>query len=249
MVCLFFFVVALTSCATYQPLKPRVMLHPKAYQNFITTVEGLSIAAILFNPNRSMYSDPNDPNPSKPTFNLLEAGVCPIRLIFFNESAEPIVIDPTQITCTDVSGVTYQPFGVEEAGDAIVASQAFKTWVKGAMAGALLGGMIGAGLGAATGAAIGGRDWARRGAVIGGTSGAASGAGAGGSTLQFQMERQIRQMLARDQLKETTLPPNMRHEGMILFPAVNFQTVEIVLSDPEYQQTRQIEIPILIPSQ
>ncbi len=244
--CLVFFLVALTSCATYQPLKPRVMLHPTGYQNFIT-VEDISIAAIPFNPYRSMYADPNDPSPNKPPYNLLEAGVCPVRLIFVNESSGPIFIDPSQIVCIDVNGVTYQPFGVDEAGDAIVASQAFQSWVKGAVAGAVAGSLIGAALGAAIGGAVGGHDYARRGAIVGGVSGGATGAAEGGLAFRIRMERQIRQMLARDQLKQMTLSPNMRMDGVVLFPAVNLQTIQILLEDPESDWSRQVEIPIALP--
>ena len=90
--CLFFFLVVLASCATTQPTQPtqppkaRVMLHPAEYPNH-ATVEDISIEAVPFSANRSIYSDPNDAKPSKPPFNLLEAGVCPVRLIFSNESS------------------------------------------------------------------------------------------------------------------------------------------------------------------
>ena len=242
-VCLTFFLVALTSCATYQPLKPRVMLHPTGYPNFIT-VEGISIAAVPFSPNRSMYADPSDPNPNKPPYNLLEAGVCPVRLIFVNESSGPVFIDPSQMSGTDVNGVTYQPFGVDEAGDAIVASQAFQSWVKGAVAGAVAGSLIGAALGAAIGGAIGGHDSAGRGAIIGGVTGGAAGAAEGGGAFRLQMERQMRDMLARDTLKELTLYQNMKRDGVVLFPAVNLQTIQILLEDPESDWSRLVEIPI-----
>ena len=241
--CLFFYPIAFASCATYQTIQPRVVLHPTEYKNSIT-FEGISIAAIPFNPQRSMYADPNDPSPPKPTYNLLEAGVCPVRLVFVNESNEPVFIDPTQMTCTDTHGTVYQSFHEAEAGDAIVASQAFQSWVKGAMAGAFVGSMIGAAIGAAIGGAIGGRDNARTGAVIGGVSGGVGGAAEGGMAYQIQMERNIRLELARSHLKETTLYPGTRHEGIVLFPAVNLQAIQILLEDPESEWSRQIEIPI-----
>lgn len=201
-----FCLVTFVGCATYQPIKPRVMLHPMAYQNSVN-FEGMSIAAIPFNPQRSMYANPKDPNPSKPTYNLLEAGVCPVRLLFLNESDRAYFIDPGQITCSDTGGTIYQPFNESEAGDTIVASQAFKSWVKGAVAGAVVGSLIGTAMGAAIGGAIGGRDYARNGAVIGGVTGGASGAVQGGVALQMQMEREIRLTLARDHLKPMTLSP------------------------------------------
>jgi len=243
---LVFYLVTLTGCATYQPVKPRVVLHPTEYPNAIT-YEGISIAAIPFNPRRSVYADPKDPHPSKPIYNLLEAGVCPVRLIFFNESNEAVFIDPTQITCIDTSGTIYHPFNETEAGDTIVASQAFKSWVKGAVTGAVIGSLIGAALGAAIGGAIGGRDDARRGAVIGGVTGGAGGAAEGGMAFQEQMERQIRLALDRDHLKQMTLSPAVRQEGIILCPAVEFQAIQILLEDPEYQWSQSIEVQIAPP--
>lgn len=241
--CLVFGLLTFTGCATYQPIKPRVVLHPTQYQNSIT-YEGISVAAIPFNPQRSMYADPQDPNPHKPTYNWLEAGVCPVRLIVFNESNDPVYVDPAQIICSDTNGTIYQPFNETEAGDTIVASQAFKSWVKGAVAGAVVGSLIGTALGAAIGGAIGGHDSVRRGAVIGGVTGGASGSAQGGMALQIQMERQIRLTLARDHLKPMTISPGGRHDGIILCPAVDLQAVQILLEDPEYQWSQEIEMPL-----
>jgi hypothetical protein len=244
--CLGFYLVTLISCSTYQPIKPRVMLHPTEYQNAVT-YEGISVAAIPFNSQRSMYVDPKDTNPSKPVYNLLEAGVCPVRLIFFNGSNEAVFVDPIQITCRGTNGIVYQPFNEPEAGDTIVASQAFRSWVKGAFTGAVVGALIGTALGAAIGGAIGGRDYARNGAVIGGITGGASGAAEGGLAFQMQMERQIRMTLAMDHLKQMTLSPGVRHEGVILCPAVPLQVMEILLEDPKYQWSQLIEVPIVVP--
>ena len=246
--CLVFCLLTSTGCATYQPIKSRVMLHPTQYQNSFT-YEGISVAAIPFNPQRSMYADPQDPAPRKPTYNWLEAGVCPVRLIFFNESNNPVYVDPTQVTCSDANGTIYQPFNESEAGDTIVASQAFKSWVKGAVAGAIIGSLIGTALGAAIGGAIGGHDSARRGAVIGGVTGGASGAAEGGMAFQTEMERQIRLMLARDHLKPMTISPGGRNDGMALCPPVDLQAVQILLEDPEYQWSQEIEMPLKVGSE
>ncbi len=241
--CLLFCLLTFTGCATYQPIKARVVLHPTQYQHFIT-YEGISAAAIPFNPQRSMYADPQDPAPPKPTYNLPEAGIYPVRLIFFNESNGPVYVDPAQVTCSDTNGTIYQPFNETEAGDTIVASQAFRSWVKGAVAGAVVGSLVGTALGAAIGGAIGGHHSAGRGAVIGGVAGGASGAAEGGMAFQIETERRIRLMLARDHLKPITISPGGRNDGMILCPAVDLQAVQILLEDPEYQWSQQIEMPL-----
>ncbi len=243
---LVFCLATFIGCATYQPVKPRVILHPMEYENSVNT-EGISVAAIPFNPQRSMYADPRDTNPRKPAYNLLEAGVCPVRLVFLNESNQPYFVDPAQITCGDIGGRTYQPFGEAEAGDTIVASQAFKSWVKGAVAGTIVGAIIGAGVGAAVGGAIGGQDHARNGAVIGGVIGGATGGAEGGMAFQMQMERRIRLTLARNHLRAFTLSPGARHEGIVLCPAVELGKIQILFEDPEYQWSQLVDVPIAAP--
>jgi hypothetical protein len=243
--CLFFFLVVLASCATTQPTQPpkaRVMLHPAEYPNH-ATVEDISIAAVPFSANRSIYSDPNDANPSNPPFNLLEAGVCPVRLIFSNESSGSIFVDPSQISCIDVNGVTYQPFDVDEAGDLVVASKAFQNWAKGSVSGAVMGSLLGSALGSVLGS-IGRQDSTQKGVLLGSVADSATGAAEDAKTSYANIEQQLRQMLAKDNLKEMTIYRNMKRDGVVLLPAVKLQKVQILLQDPDSNWSRLVEIPI-----
>lgn len=125
--------IFILSCAGAKPPKPKVMLPPDKYANS-KIVEGISVAIIPFDPKRSLYSDPNDPDPNKPDFNWFKAGVCPTRIILTSNSDRSFAVDPAQITCKDVNGTTYKSYDAREAGDAVVASEAFKSYVRGATA-------------------------------------------------------------------------------------------------------------------
>jgi len=242
--CLYLFSVL--SCAGVHAPKPKVMLSPSQYPNFKTT-EGVSIAVLPFDPNRDLYAAPNDASPQKPDFNWFKAGVCVTRFIIVNDSLEQIMIDPTQITCTDDKGITYQPYNIKEAGDAIVASEAFGSYVKGAIAGVLIGAIIGAGIGAALGGAIGGARWATRGAAIGASSGGGQGLilGAGGN--RAAMEARVRMMIISNYFMPKPLYQGMTHDGLIYFPAVQIQSVRLLLSSG--QKAIKIEIPVTMPIQ
>lgn len=246
----FVFLILITfiaaSCAGVQPPKPKVMLPPTSYPNS-KMAEGVAVAAIPFDPRRDVYSDPNDASPRKPDFNWFKAGVCPTRFIFNSESGTAYAIDPSQITCKDANGTTYKAFDVREAGDAVVASEAFSSYVRGALAGALLGAALGAGLGAALGGAIGGARWAARGAAIGAASGGTQGMvlGAGGN--RAAMEARVRLLLMSNYLQPRLLTQGITHDGIVYFPAVNIVSARIVLAAGANPMI--IDIPFTLPVQ
>jgi len=238
----------IVSCAGVQAPKPKVILPATAYPNSAST-SGVSIAAIPFDPERDVYANPNDPRPRRPDFNWFKAGVCPTRLIFNNNSGKAIIVDPTQITCIDSAGVGYQPYDAREAGDAVVASEAFKSYVRGAIAGAILGAAIGAGLGAAVGAAAGGRGWAGRGAAIGAAAGGTEGLVLGSVANRQAMETRVRTILMSNKLPNKVLSNEMTHDGLIYFPAVDIKTVKVLLPGVGGQDAIKVEIPVIMPPQ
>jgi hypothetical protein len=246
MVALTTYSVVILSCAGVQAPKPKVQLSPSQYPNS-RTFDGVAIAVLLFDPYRDLYADPNDPNPRKPDFNWFKAGVCPTRFIFSNESQNQIMIDPSQITCVDNKGVTYVPYNAKEAGDAIVSSEAFGSYVRGAVAGAVVGALIGAGLGAALGGGLGGRAWAARGAAIGAASGGGQGLVLGSVRNRSAMEMKVRSLMISNQLMPKPLSTGMTHEGLIYFPAVQIQSVRVLLSYA--QNSIKAEIPVVMPIQ
>jgi hypothetical protein len=235
-----------SSCATPLPPQPKVVIPAAGYPNSVN-VAGVTVAAIPFDPNRDLYAAPNDPHPRKPDFNWYKAGVCPIRLVFNNDTDVPYVIDPLQITCTDAAGVTYNPYDAREAGDAVVASEAFSAHVRGALAGAILGAAIGAGLGAAMGGIAGGRGAAATGAAIGASFGGAEGLLVGSAHSRAQMEARVRYLLAGKMLKTQILGRGVSGDGLIYFPPVNITAVNVVLLEAGGPAVLEVNIPVVMP--
>jgi hypothetical protein len=236
------------SCAGVQPPKPKVLLPASLYPNSLTEY-GVSLAVIPFDPQRDIYANPHDPNPPKPDFPWFKAGVCPTRIIINNHSDQAVAIEPSQITCTDAAGVTYVPFGAKEAGDAVLASESFARYVRGALAGALTGAAIAAGLGAATSAIAGGGGYAARGAAIGAATGGTYGLLMGVAGSKAELEAKVRNMIGANQLQPQVLSKGACHEGVVYFPAVRLTAVNILLSWPEYKDTARIEVPVVMPPQ
>jgi len=248
LVTLSFLTATFISCAGVQPAKPKVVLPASSYPNSLSA-GGITVAAILFDPHRDLYASPTDPSPKRPDFNWFKAGVCPTRLIFENHSEKTILIDPTQITCADLAGVTYKPYDSREAGDSVVVSEAFNSYVRGAIAGAILGAALGAGLGAAVGGIAGGGKWAARGAAIGATAGGTQGLVLGSVGNRAAMEAKVRMTLISNQLQPKPLSKEMTHEGLVYFPAVEIKSIKILAAGVAGQDPLKIEIPVTMPPQ
>ena len=237
-----------SSCATPEPPKPKVLMPAATYPNAVNAA-GVTVAAVPFDPNRDVYAAPNELHPRKPDFNWFKAGVCPIRLIFNSDADIPYVVNPLQITCTEAAGVTYQPYNPKEAGDAVVASEAFAAYARGALAGAILGAALGAGLGAAVGGIAGGGGSAARGAAIGAGFGGVEGLLVGSSVSRSQLESRIRQILYAKTLRIQTLGRGMFGDGLVYFPAVNITSVRVVLAEAEGPGVLDLNIPVVMPPQ
>ncbi len=234
-----------SSCATPEPPKPKVMMPAASYRNAVN-LGGITVAAVPFDPDRDVYAEPNSPNPRKPDFKWFKAGVCPTRLIFNSDADVPYVINPLQITCTDAAGVTYQPYTPKEAGDAIVASEVFAAYARGALTGAILGAALGAGLGAAVGGIAGGGRSAATGAAIGAGFGGAEGLLIGTSASRSQLESRVRQLLYAKTLPLQTLSRGMFADGLVYFPAVNIRSIRVVLAEAEGPGVLDLTIPVVM---
>jgi hypothetical protein len=248
LIILSFLTSTIVSCAGVQPPRPKVFLPADSYPNSVT-VSGVSVAVIPFDPNRDVYANPHDPNPRRPDFNWYKAGVCPTRLIINNHADRDIIVDPGQITCTDSAGVPYKPYDPREAGDAVVASEAFNSYVRGALAGAVLGAALGAGLGAAIGGASGRRGGAGRGAAFGAAAGGTEGLFLGSVANRSAMERRVRFTLMANSLYPKILGQEMTDDGLIYFPAVNIKSVKVLLPGVGELEPIKMEIPVVMPPQ
>jgi hypothetical protein len=237
-----------SACATPALPKPKVVVPAAAYPNAVT-VAGVTVAAVPFNPHRDVYAAPYDPHPPKPDFNWFKAGVCPVRLIINNDGDVPCVVHPRQITCTDARGITYKPYNAREAGDAVLASEAFAGHVERALRGTLVGAALGAGLGAAVGSIAGGSGAAARGAAIGATLGGVQGLMVGTARSRPRMEARVRRVLSDKMLRTQTLSRGMSCDGLVYFPAVPITSIRVALAEAGGPSVLNIYIPVVMPPQ
>ena len=259
LVLIVFLSVSLMACASRSKLRPRIQPDPRRFPNSLE-VDGLALAVIPFDGQRDVYWDPADPKPLKPDFKWIKAGVRPTRIILANDSLNAVVLDPSQVTGIDLRGVAYQAYSPQEAGDAVVESEAFRAYLLGGLKGALVGGAIGAGVGAAVGAATGGRDYydawgyrryrgpgAGESAAWGGALGGVGGLIVGVAKSRDDLERRVRRVIDSRQLPKTKIRPGMTGDGLVFFPVVPLKAVRLVLTDPDSQATRTVEIEVSTP--
>jgi hypothetical protein len=242
-----FLATFLLACASRPQLHPKVQAYPSQFP-YSVNFKGLAIAVVPFDGVRDVYSDPADPKPRKPDFDWLKAGVRPTRIILANDSAPPVLVDPSQITCIDPRGVTYRAYGPREAGDAVVSSEVFRAHLRRGLTGALAGGALGAGLGAALGAATSYRGYAASGAAVGaawgGAWGGAQGLFVGVAKSRAELKRRVRNLIDSQQLKRIVLAPGMTGEGLVFFPAVPVGAVRLVLATPDRQASWTVEVEV-----
>jgi hypothetical protein len=257
---LFVFVLAsFLACASKSKLRPKVQPDPRQFPNSVV-YEGLAIAVVPFDGQRDVYADPTDPKSAKPDFNWLKAGVRPTRIILANESPDAIFLDPSQVTCIDPHGVSYQAYTPQETGDAVVESEAFRAHLRRGLKGALLGGAIGAGVGAAVGAVSGGREyydyWGYRryrgidaagGAAWGGAVGGAGGLIVGVARSRDELEERVRRVIETRRLPAAVISPGMTQDGLVFLPVVPLKAIRLVLADRTREATWTVEIPVTLP--
>ena len=246
-----FLAATLPACAPKPMLRPKVQSYPSQFP-YNVNVKGLAIAVVPFDGLRDVYDDPANPGPTRPDFDWLKAGVRPTRIILANESQQAVRVDPTQVTAVDNRGVTYQAYTPREAGDAVVASQAFSAHLKSGLKGALAGAALGAGVGAALGAVSPYRGYyagsgAAWGAAWGGALGGVQGLFVGAAGSRSELESRVRRLIESRQLPETVLSPGMTRDGLVFFPAVPLKAVRLVLAEPDRRATWTVEIEVSVP--
>jgi hypothetical protein len=242
-----FLATSLLACASRSQLRPKVQAYPSQFP-YSVDFKGLAIAVVPFDGQRDVYSDPASPSPRKPDFDWLKAGVRPTRIILANESSQTVLVDPSQITCIDPRGATYQAYGPREAVDAVVSSEAFRAHLRRGLTGALVGGALGAGLGAALGAATSYRGYAASGAAVGaawgGAWGGAQGLFVGVAKSRAGLERRVRGLIESQQLQKIILAPGMSGDGLVFFPAVPVAAVRLVLATPDRQASWTVVVEV-----
>ncbi|HOE17492.1 MAG TPA: hypothetical protein PLX02_07890 [Syntrophorhabdaceae bacterium] len=213
-----FIVVAFAACQSYQrQVVPFKM--PAAYPN-ATGAAGAIIASKTF-----------DSQEAKGVFgfDIVDAGVIPVQVLFDNKGNHQIEIIPDQTFLTDSDDNLWPILESSLAYDRIakktelgrVAPEATKF---GALAG-IAGAMIGAAIGVVTGTNVG--EAVLSGAAVGGAAGATMGGAKG--LLEPDVKEKIRHDLQKRSLENKTINPGDLAYSFIFFPGESAKPVELRL--------------------
>lgn len=213
-----FIIVAFTACQSYQrQVVPFKM--PAAYPN-ATGAAGAIIASKSF-----------DSQEAKGVFgfDIVDAGVIPVQVLFDNKGSHQIEIIPDQTFLTDSDDNLWPILESSLAYDRIakktelgrIAPEATKF---GALAG-IAGAMIGAAIGVVTGTNVG--EAVLSGAAVGGAAGATMGGAKG--LLEPDVKEKIRHDLQKRSLENKTINPGDLAYSFIFFPGESAKPVELRL--------------------
>lgn len=202
--------VALCGCGTAYKAQPLPFKVPSAYSN-ATHVGGATVAA-------EAYVDPRKATQSF-GFDIRDAGMLPVQVVFDNKGGMPLVINPAQTFLVDREGqlwpVLQDRFAYERVTRYTQTKQIFKEGAYGGFLGTMAGALIGAAVGVVTG-----EDVARK-AGEGAAAGAAGGAvlgGMGGAAAADQAARQVMDDFQDKSLQNKPVAPGDLAYGFIFFP-------------------------------
>jgi len=171
--------------------------------------------------------------------------IVPVDMSIANGTAEPYVIDTSQVFAIDEQGERVIPVppseAVQEAGDANSLKAGLIGAGKDAAAGALTGAVVGAAVGAGAGALVGVPPvGAAFGAAIGGGIGAATAGAAGSAQGQSAARLDAATQISALCLKSGEAHPNYSVNGFVFFPRGNYRELEITLLNEETEETRTV---------
>jgi hypothetical protein len=211
------------SCATYETKVIPIKM-PAAYPN-ATEVAGAVIAA-------QSYSDKQEAE-SAFGFDIIGAGISPVRVIFDNKGSHPIDIVASQTFLIDAENNLWPILEERLAYDRIhkktelgkVAPEAAKY---GTLAG-IAGGVIGAAVGIVSGQNV--AEAAMKGAAVGAAAGITMGGAKGLSDTDVQTR--IRSDLEKRSLEKRSVRPGEIAHGFIFFPGEAKKAIELRLQIKE----------------
>ena len=215
-----FILIFLVSCARYERKVVPFKL-PSAYENTVEAA-GAEIAA-------KAYDDPKEAQAAF-GFDILDAGVLPVQVIFDNVGTHDLEIISSSTFLVDIDGNLWPIPDAGLAYDRIskktelgeVAPEGAKSGLLAGTAGAI----IGAAIGIVTGQNVG--DAAMKGAAVGAAAGITMGGARGLTDRSVQSE--IREDLQTRTLERRAIRPNEVAHGFIFFPGESNKAHELRLT-------------------
>lgn len=209
LVCSVFLIVTIVACSTAYKAKPLPFKAPGSYPNAME-VAGVAVGS-------KAYVDIKEAEEAF-GFNVREAGMLPVQIVFDNKGTHSFEIDATQTFLEDVEGnlwpILEKNLAYDRATKYAHTKEIFKEGAYhgflGAAAGALIGGAIGIISGENVGSAIG--KGAVAGTAIGGVIGGAKGAASD------EANKSVMEDLRQKSLQTKAIEPKTLAYGFIFFP-------------------------------
>jgi hypothetical protein len=202
-------VFTLAACSTAYKAKPLPFKTPGSFPNAQKAL-GVVIAA-------KAYVDAKEASETF-GFNIREAGMLPVQIVFDNQNSHTIEIDPTQTFLEDNDNnlwpILEKNFAYERATKYAQTKKIFKEGAYSAFLGATAGALIGAAVGVVSGESV--AEAAGKGAAVG----AAAGGVMGGTATHASNDanRAITNDLRQKSLQSKSIEPNSLAHGIIFFP-------------------------------
>lgn len=196
-------------CSTAYRAQPLPFKTPESYQNSVV-VEQTVVGGAAF----------VDPAIAKEAFgfDVRGAGMLPVQLVFDNQGADALNINPGQTFLEDSEGnlwpILTDAFAYERATKYAQTNQIFKEGAYNGFLGAAAGGLIGAAIGIVTGENVAAA--AGKGAALGGAAGATIGGASAYASGDARAEV-IKDLRAKSLENKSIAPQNLSH-GIIFFP-------------------------------
>jgi hypothetical protein len=202
-------VFMLAACSTAYKAKPLPFKTPGSFPNAQKAL-GVVIAA-------KAYSNAKEAQETF-GFNIREAGMLPVQVIFDNQNSHTIEIDPSQTFLEDKESnlwpILEKNFAYERATKYAQTKKIFKEGAYSAFLGATAGALIGAAVGVVSGEDV--IEAVGKGAAVG----AAAGGVLGGSAAHASNDanKAITNDLRQKSLQNKSIEPNSLAHGIIFFP-------------------------------
>jgi len=209
-ICIILPLIVLAACSTAYKAKPLPFKSPSSYPN-AQNFGGAVVAA-------KAYADPKEAQEVF-GFNVLEAGMMPVQVIFDNQGASTLEVDTAQTFLEDREGnmwpILAKNIAYERATKYAQTKEIFKEGAYHGFLGAAGGAIIGAAVGIVSGKNV--AEQAGKGAAVGAAGGAVLG-GTKGYAESDEANRSIMDDLKQKSLQTKSIEPNSLAYGVIFFP-------------------------------
>lgn len=201
----------MAACSTAYKATPVGFELPERYPNAVQ-IAGATVGSVAY-ADRNVAAEAFG-------FDVIEAGLLPVQVVFDHRGESPLVINPAQTFLENADGklwpVLNDRFAYERVTQYTQTQKIFKEGAYGAFLGGVAGALVGAAVGVVSGEDVGRS--AAKGAATGAAGGGVLGGGAGMAKSE-QAKREVMEDFNDKSLRNRPVKPGDLAYGFIFFPA------------------------------